>query len=60
MGQWDRPESDLIGPAPAFFARVRERYRWQILLRHDNPAEFLRNVPIPRGWRVDIDPISML
>ena len=60
MGRWGRPESDLIGPAPAFFARVRERYRWQILLRHDNPAGFLRNVPIPRGWRVDIDPISTL
>ncbi len=60
MVRWGRPESDLIGPAPAFFARVRERYRWQILLRHDIPAGFLRSVPIPRGSRVDIDPISTL
>jgi len=60
MAQWGRPESDLIGPAPAFFARIRGRYRWQILLRHDDPAGFLRNVPVARGWRVDIDPISTL
>jgi primosomal protein N' (replication factor Y) len=58
--RWGRPETDLIGPAPAFFSRIRGRYRWQILLRHDDPAEFLRSIPIPRGWRVDIDPVNTL
>ena len=28
----------LVGPAPAFFARFRGYYRWQILLRADDPA----------------------
>jgi len=60
LEKWGRTESDLIGPAPAFFSRIRGRHRWQILLRHSKPAEFLRNVPIPRGWRVDIDPTSVL
>lgn len=53
-------ESDLIGPAPAFFARVRGRYRWQILLRSMAPADFLRQVSIPPGWIVDIDPVTVL
>jgi len=54
------PATDLIGPAPPFFARLRGRYRWQILLRHADPAEFLRAVQIPPGWRVDVDPVSVL
>ncbi len=54
------PASDLIGPAPAFFARVRGRYRWHLLLRSVNPADFLRELDIPPGWVVDIDPVSVL
>lgn len=54
------PASDLIGPAPAFFARIRGRYRWQILLRHPRPAELLRSVRLPDGWQVDVDPVSVL
>jgi len=54
------PASDLIGPAPAFFARLRGRYRWQILLRHTDPARFLCAVQVPAGWRVDVDPVSVL
>ena len=54
------PETDLIGPAPAFFARVRGRYRWQMLLRSVAPADFLREIDIPAGWLVDIDPVEVL
>ncbi len=54
------PDTDLIGPAPAFFARVRGRYRWQILLRSVSPADFLREIDIPAGWLVDIDPVEVL
>ncbi len=54
------PTSDLIGPAPPFFARLRGRYRWQIILRHADPAEFLRAVKIHQGWRVDVEPVSVL
>jgi primosomal protein N' (replication factor Y) len=52
--------TDLIGPVPPFFTRLRGRYRWQILLRHTDPAGLLRSVHIPPGWQVDIDPVSVL
>jgi primosomal protein N' (replication factor Y) (superfamily II helicase) len=54
------PPTDLVGPAPAFFARVRGHYRWQILLRSVAPADFLRSIDLPPGWVVDIDPIDIL
>lgn len=50
----------ILGPAPAYFARFRGYYRWQILLRAPDPAALLHGVAIPFGWRVNIDPISML
>ncbi|MCU0520293.1 MAG: primosomal protein N', partial [Anaerolineae bacterium] len=54
------PATDLIGPAPAFFARVRGLYRWQILLRSMAPADFLRPITLPPDWIVDIDPTNIL
>jgi len=54
------PTTNLMGPAPPFFARLRDRYRWQILLRHANPPAFLAEVAIPDGWHVEIDPVSVL
>ena len=52
--------ANVMGPAPAFFARHRGYYRWQILLNAPNPAAVLQGIAIPYGWRVDIDPVSML
>lgn len=54
------PVTLLLGPAPPFFARLRNRYRWQILLRHPDPPTFLAGVSIPDGWRVEVDPVSVL
>ena len=51
---------DVIGPAPAFFARHRSFYRWQILVRAPDPARLLRGLEIPFGWRVDVDPVTVL
>lgn len=51
---------DLLGPAPAPFARFRGYYRWQILVRAADPSAFLRGIDIPFGWRVDVDPVSLL
>lgn len=52
--------ASLIGPAPAFFARFRGYYRWQILLLTEDPPAVLRRLTIPFGWRVDVDPVSVL
>lgn len=51
---------DIIGPAPAFFQRLRGRYRWQIILRGRELADFLAPVAFPRGWVVDIDPVGLV
>ncbi|MEZ4769167.1 MAG: primosomal protein N' [Caldilineales bacterium] len=51
---------ELIGPAPCFFGREQGKYRWQIIVRAVDPAGFLRTIEIPQGWRVDVDPISLL
>ena len=54
----------LIGPAPAFFGRERGEYRWHLVLRCPDPAAVLRGFlaqdKTPYGWRVDVDPVSLL
>ena len=56
-----RPESvTVVGPAPAYFARYRGYYRWQIVLSGADPAAIVRGLTIPFGWRVDVDPVSVL
>jgi primosomal protein N' (replication factor Y) len=54
------PELDVIGPAPAFFARLRGKWRWQIILRGTDPTVLLRDMDLALGWRVDVDPVAML
>lgn len=51
--------SAVIGPVPCFFAKVNSEYRWQIILRGTNPQELLRGLRLD-GWRVEVDPISLL
>ena len=53
----------IIGPVPAFFARVAGVYRWQIILRGSDPVSLLRDRPVDhwlKEWRVEVDPISLL
>jgi primosomal protein N' (replication factor Y) len=59
---WNTQENhpvDIIGPAPCFFQRLYGRYRWQIVLRGDDPASFLRHRQLP-DWMVEVDPSSLL
>ena len=51
--------STVIGPVPCFFSKVAGLYRWQIILRGSNPKEALRGMRLD-GWRVEVDPISLL
>jgi primosomal protein N' (replication factor Y) len=67
IGRWLEAEirrldlqAELIGPAPCFFSRIQGRYRWQIVIRAHDPVALLRDVALPWGWRVDVDPISLL
>ena len=59
-------DTSLIGPAPCFYQRSAGQYRWQIILRGQNPVELLREHPLqtwqPNGVNVKItvDPIDLL
>ena len=54
-----RIRTDLIGPVPGFFSKMGGCYRWQIVLRGPDPAALLRGKALP-GWRVEVDPVSLL
>lgn len=51
--------ASLLGPAPAFFVH-RGYYRWQLILRAPDPAAVLHRLEIPFGWRIDVDPLTLL
>lgn len=54
------PNVDVLGPAPAFVPRIRGRWRWNVILRGGDPVIVLREMALPRGWTVDVDPASVL
>ncbi|MEM7345762.1 MAG: primosomal protein N' [Chloroflexota bacterium] len=55
------PAAQVIGPTPSYVQRVGNQYRWHILLRAADPAAVLRPLlPLPVGWRVDVDPLTLL
>ncbi|MDD4876713.1 MAG: primosomal protein N' [Dehalococcoidales bacterium] len=51
---------NIIGPAPAFIHRRRGRFRWQLILRGEEPSALLSKMLFPRGWTIDIDPVNLL
>ena len=55
LGDWG-----IIGPAPAFFHRQRNRFRWHLLLRAADPALLLELLRLPPGWVLDVDPVHVL
>ncbi|HEV2527695.1 MAG TPA: primosomal protein N' [Thermomicrobiales bacterium] len=52
--------ADILGPTPAFAARIRDEYQWQIVLRSPDLEALLPRLPHRPGWTVDVDPLSML
>lgn len=55
IGDWS-----MIGPAPAFFHRQRNRFRWHLVLRTSDPAPLLAVLRLPQGWALDVDPVNLL
>jgi primosomal protein N' (replication factor Y) len=53
-------ESDLIGPAQAYFGRRSRRYRWHLFARTQSPQQLLSGLDLPRGCVVDVDPLNVL
>ena len=56
---WGLSDVDLLGPTPAYPARLRARYRWQVLLRGPEPRSLLDTIAVPHGWTVDVDPATL-
>ncbi len=46
----------VIGPTPAYPLKVRNQYRWHILLKGSDPARLLDIVPAGPLWSIDVDP----
>ena len=54
--------AQILGPAPAFYERTRDTYRWQLIIKSPSRAgllELTRYIP-PARWQFDIDPASLL
>ncbi|MBM3956805.1 MAG: primosomal protein N' [Gemmatimonadetes bacterium] len=50
---------EVLGPTPCHPFRVRGVLRWHIVLRGQTPDRLLDAVPVPPGWTVDVDPVSL-
>ena len=50
----------IIGPAPAFIARLRGRYQVQVILLGRELHGVLQGMDLPSGWVLDVDPVGML
>jgi primosomal protein N' (replication factor Y) len=60
VARWGEPGVEIVGPAPCFYRRLRGQQRWHILVRAEQPEALLRPIPLPLGWRVDVDPVDLL
>jgi primosomal protein N' (replication factor Y) len=59
VSQRGLPGVEVVGPAPPHVPKWHGRFRWQITVRSPDPAELLREVTLPEGWVLDIDPASI-
>lgn len=52
----------ILGPAPAFYERVRDTYRWQLTIKSPSRAELINLLAhLPRDrWQYELDPSSLL
>lgn len=54
----------LLGPAPAFYERMRGLYRWQIIVRasqRSTLAKIADEVATSSGnWQIELDPVSLI
>jgi len=53
-------EVEVKGPTPAFIARIKGLYRWQLVLQGRQVRELLSGAPPPPGWLIDIEPYDLL
>lgn len=54
-----RLQTTLIGPAPCYFQKINDFYRWQVVLRGPDPVSLLPGLRLD-GWRIEVNPASLL
>jgi primosomal protein N' (replication factor Y) len=54
------PATSVLGPAPAYYRRVRGLYRWQVVVRGPALADWLGEIPLPPGCALDLDPVTLV
>jgi primosomal protein N' (replication factor Y) len=52
--------TEIIGPAPAFYPRRDNMYRWHVIVRGPNPVSVLEGFSSSPSLHIDIDPVSLL
>ena len=53
---------EVLGPAPSFYERQHDSYRWQLTLKSTQRASLvniMKTVP-PTHWQSELDPVSLL
>jgi primosomal protein N' (replication factor Y) (superfamily II helicase) len=55
----ERRATTMIGPAPCFFSRINNLFRWQIILRGPDPVSLLEERQLG-DWRIEVNPPSLL
>jgi primosomal protein N' (replication factor Y) len=43
--------------APNYISKLHGKYLWNILIRSKNPREVLNSISLPKGWKIDVDPM---
>lgn len=56
------PSVTVLGPAPAFYERLRDTYRWQIVLKSRKRADLVAALDLvpSGGWQTELDPVNLL
>jgi primosomal protein N' (replication factor Y) (superfamily II helicase) len=52
--------TDLVGPAPAFYPLRDGLHRWHLIVRGPDPSLALRGLTTSASLHIDIDPVSLL
>jgi primosomal protein N' (replication factor Y) len=64
--KFEREDIKILGPAPAFYERIRDTYRWQIVVRAGSRealkqiATYVADTRPAKNWQVELDPSSLI
>lgn len=58
----DYPDVQIFGPAPAFYEKIGDKYRWQIIVKskNRNTLKEVSKLANPPYWQSELDPTSLL